>query len=147
MLELVIVIMILGIIAAIAVPRLSRGSAGAADAGLKQNLTVLRNALELYRAEHAGSLPDEANVMAALLIHSNAEGTAFHSEKGGEFIYGPYIGLPPPALPVGRRKGYRDIATADGLGVGWIYNRASGTITANCDSDETDAAGKKYSDY
>ena len=147
MLELVIVIVILGIVAAIAVPRLSRGSEGAAEAALEQDLSILRNALELYRAEHAGSLPDEANIIPSLVIHSNHDGTAFHSEKGGEFIYGPYIRLYPPPLPVGRRKGYRTIAGPDATGVGWIYDKASGTITANCDSDETDASGKKYSDY
>ena len=52
MLELVIVI--LGIIAAIAIPRLSRGSDGAAEGALKRDLQVLRGALELYRAEHDG---------------------------------------------------------------------------------------------
>ena len=147
MLELVIVIVILGIIAAIAIPRLSRGSEGASEAALKQDLSILRNALELFRAEHNGNLPAEADIMSALTIHTNAAGTDFHSEKGGEFIYGPYISLPTPALPVGSRKGYRTIAATDAFGVGWIYDKETGTITANCDSNEKDASGKKYSDY
>ena len=149
MLELVIVIAILGIIAAIAVPRLSRGSAGAADAALKQDLTTLRNALELFRAEHGGVLPAAGDIMPAMLIYSDQTGKSFHSEKNTTQYFGPYLREPPP-LPVGRRKGNRDIAaaaSADGTVVGWIYDATAGTIRAHTDADEKDASGRLYSDY
>ncbi len=55
--ELVVVIMILGILAAVAAPKLLSTSAAATDNGLKQTLTVVRDAIEMYAAEHGGQLP------------------------------------------------------------------------------------------
>jgi type II secretory pathway pseudopilin PulG len=55
--ELVIVIVLIGVIAAIAIPRLSSGATGSGDAALKQSLKVLRDAIERYAAEHGGDFP------------------------------------------------------------------------------------------
>jgi general secretion pathway protein G len=55
--ELVVVVMILGILAAIAAPRLLGASNQAFDNGAKQSLGVVRNAIDKYTAEHAGALP------------------------------------------------------------------------------------------
>ena len=57
LIELVIVVVIIGIIGAIAIPRMSRGAKGAADSAVTANLTVLRNALDLYSTEHVGVYP------------------------------------------------------------------------------------------
>src|SRR5690349_23176776 len=57
LIELVIVVVIIGIIAAIAIPRMSRGTAAAGDSALAGNLSVLRNAIELFATEHAGKFP------------------------------------------------------------------------------------------
>ena len=61
LLELVIVVVIIGIIAAIAIPRMSRGAAGASDSALSGNLAVIRNAIDMYAAEHSGSFPTVAS--------------------------------------------------------------------------------------
>jgi prepilin-type N-terminal cleavage/methylation domain-containing protein len=55
--ELVVVVMILGILAAVAAPRFLDTSAGATDNGVKQSLGVVRDAVELYAAENGGALP------------------------------------------------------------------------------------------
>jgi len=55
--ELVVVVMILGILAAVAVPRLLDSSKYAADNATRQTLAVIRNAIERYAAEHGGQLP------------------------------------------------------------------------------------------
>src|SRR4051812_42903930 len=57
LIELVVVVMILGILAAVAAPKLLNTSSTAADNGLKQTLGVVRDAIERYAAEHNGSLP------------------------------------------------------------------------------------------
>jgi general secretion pathway protein G len=57
LIELVVVVMILGILAAIAAPRLLGTSKQAADNGLKQSLTIVRDAIDRYVAEHAGARP------------------------------------------------------------------------------------------
>jgi general secretion pathway protein G len=55
--ELVVVVMILGILAAVAAPKFLDTSATATDNGLKQSLGIVRDAIELYAAEHGGDLP------------------------------------------------------------------------------------------
>jgi prepilin-type N-terminal cleavage/methylation domain-containing protein len=64
--ELVVVVMILGILAAVAAPKLLGTSGAAADNGLKQTLSVVRDAVERYAAEHGGTLPGAAGTDAAL---------------------------------------------------------------------------------
>ena len=145
LLELVIVVVIIGIIAAIAIPRMSRGSAGAADASLAGNLTVMRKAIDMYAAEHNGTFPAVATVSNQLTLYSSAAG-ATSATKDTTYIYGPYLQRV-PSLPVGAAKGNTGVAAAAGSGVGWIYNATAGTITANTTATETDASGKKYSDY
>ena len=66
LIELVIVVVILGIIRAIAIPRMSRGAVGAADSGAISDLAVLRSAIDLYQAEHDGTYPALAKPSARL---------------------------------------------------------------------------------
>src|SRR3954471_15620259 len=97
LIELVIVVVIIGIIAAIAIPRMSRGSQGAADSALSGNLSVLRNAVDLYQTEHqvypASALGDTQTVLDRQLTKytdttgaSNGTGT-----KDSSHTYGPYL--------------------------------------------------------
>lgn len=146
LLELVIVVVILGIIAAIAIPRMSRGSEGAADGALKANLAVLRNAIDLFIAEHEGTIPAAGDITDALTTYSDKAGTTFSATKTTSCYFGPYVRSIPP-LPVGGRKGSTGIDTADGSGIGWIYTAADGTINANTTASEEDAAGTLYSAY
>jgi len=55
--ELVVVVMILGILAAVAAPKLLGTSSAAADNGVRQTLATVRDAIERYAAEHGGVLP------------------------------------------------------------------------------------------
>src|SRR5688500_621339 len=108
LIELVIVVVIIGIIAAIAIPRLSRGAAGAADSAIAGNLSVLRNAIDLYATEHGGTYPALATFEAQLTQFSDASGTT-SATKTATAIYGPYLRKVPP-LPVGP-TGYKNTTT------------------------------------
>lgn len=55
--ELVVVIMILGILASVAVPRFLDLSNDASQAALQHNLAVIRDAIETYAARNGGDLP------------------------------------------------------------------------------------------
>lgn len=145
LIELVIVVVIIGIIGAIAIPRMSRGVEQAGDSALGGNLAVLRAAIDLYSTEHGGTFPEVATITDQLTLYSNDSG-ATNATKTSTFIWGPYIRTIPP-LPVGAKKGATGIAAADGAGIGWIYDETSGTISANCSSTEVDARGVKYSAY
>ncbi len=146
LLELVIVVVIIGIIAAIAIPRMSRGSAGAADSALSGNLALMRNSIELFAAEHDGTLPTAANIGNQLTSYTDASGTVSPTgTKVTPYIYGPYVRKTPP-LPVGARKGSTNIAAIDAAGVGWIYDAATGSLSANT-TTEADVNGVLYSNY
>ena len=146
LLELVIAVVIIGIIAAIAIPRMSRGSAGAADSALSGNLAVLRNAIDLYSAEHGGSYPEFDDFEDLLTTYSNAAGTATATSRDSTHPYGPYLRAIPP-LPVGTDKGKTSVVATYTAGNGWVYNESTGEISANCDSDELDQLGNKYNEY
>lgn len=145
LIELVIVVVIIGIIAAIAIPRMSRGTTGANDNALIGNLAVLRKAIDLYAAEHNGNFPTAAAITAQLTQFSDETG-ATSATRTGAFILGPYLRAIPP-LTVGAARGSTGIAASAGTGVGWIYNATDGTIRANTTATEVDAAGRRYDTY
>jgi len=145
--ELVIVIVIIGVIGAIAIPRMTRGANNAGASALKANLQVLRNAVELYRAEHDGNLPTVADFENQMLQYSNIAGDTFSTTPNTStgVIYGPYLATI-PELPVGDEKGSTTVAAASASGVAWIYDDTTGTITPNTGS-ATDQDGTAYSSY
>ncbi len=136
--ELVIVVVIIGVIAAIAVPRISRGAKGAGESALRGSLASLRNAIDMYAAEHGGSFPGADNAEATLL-RQLTEKTDVSGAAGGNF--GPYLRRGFPPCPVGPRTGDTGVilaatdpvvaeATAD---KGWVYNSVTGELIVNCD--------------
>ena len=145
LLEVVIVVAIVGVLAAIALPRMSRGQRGAGDAALETDLEVLRKAIDLFAAEHLGRYPGGDRIAGQLTQYTDIDGDA-QTARDGDHVYGPYLRAIPP-LPVGIRKGGAKIALSDAPGVGWIYAPASGEIRANTGIAEVSAAGVQYRDY
>ena len=148
--ELVIVIVIIGISAAIAVARISRGAKGASDAAMRGDLAAMRNAIELYSAEHSGDFPDVADFEDQLTTYSNTAGACV-ATKDVDHIFGPYLkaipGLPVAGLgSTGGALGDTGVAADDAANIGWLYDEASGEITANTGT-AADEAGTDYSDY
>ena len=149
LIELVIVVVISGIIGAIAVPRMSRGAKGASDSAVTANLTVLRNAMDLYSTEHNGDFPTFANMPECLEEYTdNVGGTS--ATKDSTHIYGPYIRAI-PTLPVGANKGLATFtSTAPAVtaaSAGWYYDDSTGTVKANAKDAEVDSASVKYNAY
>ena len=152
LIELVIVMVIIGILAAIAIPRMSRGSAGASDSALSGSIAVLRNAIDLYATEHGNTYPALATIDTQLTLYSDASGTT-SATKDATHIYGPYLRKSPP-LPLGP-AGYKNTTTyvdgssgTPGTAAGaWFYNATTGTISANLDNTQVDASGKAYNLY
>ncbi len=152
--ELVVVIVIIGIIAAMAIPRLSRGSAGAADSALAGDLAIMRNAINMYAAEHNSNFPSgtAAEIADQLTKYSDIDGNT-QGTKDGTFKYGPYLVAVPPCpvvtgssnstILVDSTNSPPQVNTSNGEG--WVYNPTTGEIIAN--SSATDSAGKAYSSY
>ena len=148
LIELVIVIVIIGIISAIAIPRLTRGANNAAATAAKGDLAVLRSAIEMYRAEHQGLYPTVAEIGIQLTSHTKIDGTDpnTNADVASGRVYGPYIRAI-PALPVGARKGSKEIGPNDASGIGWIYSESTGDIFTNTTATELDQDGAYYNEY
>ncbi len=148
LIELVIVVVIIGILAAIAVPRMSRGATAAGDSALTANLTQLRNAVEMFQAEHGGTFPSLTDLPSALTSYSNAAGSTFKPAKdeASGVIYGPYL-RSIPALPVGPNRSKNDFVATLGGSAGWVYDATTGQIRANVPDSVEDARGVKYNEY
>lgn len=149
--ELVVVIVIIGIIAAMAIPRLSRGAAGASDAALTGNLAMIRNAINLYAAEHNNKFPSAA-IVTEMAQYSSVTG-ATSTTKSATFKYGPYLVAMPPC-PVGTATSPTAVLidavnsppTVNTLGgEGWAYNPNTGEFIAN--TTDPDEFGKAYNTF
>src|SRR3954451_23284820 len=66
LIELVVVIMILGILAAVAVPKFMETSKDATDNVLKHSLATIRDAIENFTSLHEGTLPGADGNQATL---------------------------------------------------------------------------------
>ena len=154
--ELVVVIVIIGILAAIAIPRLSRGSVGAGQSALAADLSMVRNAINLYATEHNGAFPgaDAAGFVDKLTKYTDISGTV-SATKTATCKFGPYLAAI-PVCPVGENAG-KDKAdevlisatsppTPDAAsGQGWVYNSTTGEFLPN--TGKSDDAEKPYKEY
>ncbi len=104
--ELLIVVTVVSVLAAVAIPRFATSSADAKTAALRRDLRALNSAVELYRHQHRGVYPglkkasDGTDVASAaeariaferqLLFPSNASGIT-STERDAAHPYGPYL--------------------------------------------------------
>lgn len=135
LLELVIVIVIIGTLAAMAIPRMSGGSVAAAESALLADLKTMRTAIELYASDHGNRYPTS---LTALARYTSAAG-AMGSKKTALYQYGPYLREIPPC-PTGPHEGATGWAAignnpptveAGTASVGWLYHAASGSVWVN----------------
>lgn len=132
--ELVVVILILGILAGVAAPKLLSTSGDATDNGLKQTLSIVRDAIELYASENGGALPP-----------CTATGTDFRNALTS-YIRGTF-----PKCPVGPAKNF-NVAPTTGVGAtgvaapadGWKFNTSDGTFICNYNAATTSDATVTY---
>lgn len=114
--ELVIVVLVIGIIAAIAAPKMFDTAGSARTNSTKQSLSTLRQAIELYRA-NTGAYPVAATMATDLRA----------------YLQGPF-----PSPQIGANQGVATVkATTDNPitsasgSEGWIYNATTGEIRVN----------------
>lgn len=129
--ELVVVILILGILAGVAAPRFLDTAETANEASLRQSLSVVRDAIELYAAQNGGFVPMQAG--------SSSETSDLPTELA-DYLRG---GL--PVCPVGARNNeVRTVGTAvtpsgaDTPLDGWLYNRTNGDFVCNFNGATSD---------
>lgn len=152
--EVLIVTVLLGVLAAIVVPSFSNSTTPAKESALATDLQLLRRFILIYKAHHlevapgypdgnTTAAPTEDAFVAQATMSSNAHGqTAAVGTAGYE--RGPYV----QRIPVNPFNGKSSIqifpAEADDSH-GWIYKADTGEIRA--DSTGTDTNGTRYYDY
>ena len=133
--ELVIVVLILGILAAVAAPKLINTSATATDNGIKVTLGTIRDAIELYAADN-GALPGQPTG------DFDINGDPIFGDLAGALE--PYIRGPFPNCPVGGASepagveivtGTDPLTGTDSPDTGWKYNADTGEFIVNWNSN------------
>lgn len=141
MIELLFVIGTIGFLAAVAIPRVSRGAPQADGAALGGDLRVVRTAILLYAAEHRRFPgPSAVDFAKQLTQYSNVKGETSPT-RGGTFIYGPYLRTIPPC-PIEPNRGSRGVLidainspplVEPDTGDGWVYNPITGEFLVNAE--------------
>ncbi len=138
--ELMIIVAILGIMAAIVIPMFQDHTVQASEAAVKDNLRILRNAIEIYATQHNGTppgypnddssnVPDEATLYAQLVDPGDyLSEMPINSFKQNSSVN---VVTASPPVPVGEH--------------GWIYYPAAHEIRVNLAG--TDLQGIPYFDY
>ena len=136
LIELTVVVIVLGVITVVAIPRITKGSDRSGARALRANFMLLNKALEFYAADHGGQYPTEDDVEAQLTLYSNFAGDRFSLkfDEGGGTIYGPYV-LKIPAVTFGPHTGETGIGPTDEPGIGWLYFADEPLIVPNLNDD------------
>ena len=159
LIELVIVVAILGIIAALAIPKLQGNTIAAKEAAAKDMLFTLRTQIELYKIDHGGTAPGYMGPIQAPVTTlknqfvgtSKATGAAVSATIAtGDYPYGPYLG-DMPKNPFNNKDNIKYVTngtaftTAADDSSGWLYTKETGKIALNTKGE--DETGTKYADY
>ena len=95
--EILIVVVILGILAAIVIPQFTEASTEAKNSSLVSDLQTARSQIELYKIQHNDNLPGEVGgaTSTAALFKAHMEG---YTEVDGTAATGPGTGIFGPYL-------------------------------------------------
>jgi len=127
--EILIVVVILGILAAIVIPQFTNASEDAKASSLFTQLQTIRSQLELYQVQHNGNYPTLAQLWDNMTETTDVAGAT----SGTDF--GPYL----QQAPINPFTGFAVVVADDGSSEhaqgdattdGWIYNATTGEIWA-----------------
>lgn len=141
--ELLIVVAILGIMAAIVVPQFRSHSTQAKEAVAKDSLRILRSAIELYTAQHSGIPPGYENddPQTAPTSADFDDQLVVNRTYLARIPKNPFNNLQDISM-LGNNETFPLNAVA---GYAWIYQAATKTIRLNWTG--SDSSGIRYLDY
>jgi prepilin-type N-terminal cleavage/methylation domain-containing protein len=128
LIEILMVVVLIGILAAIAVPRFIDASEEAADSALAKDLDMVRRQIELFKFHHSGRLPGQDGND---LVEQLTERTDIHGNVVAGGAYGPYM----PIFPLNPFTNTDTVQTGPGEpgggNCGWHYNNVTGRFHAD----------------
>ncbi len=139
--EVLIVVVILGILAATVLPQFSQASKDAKESSVVQNLQMIRHQVSLYKFQHDGLLPAAGTTDPVAFTNQLTQKTTLAGVVDAtNGTLGPYIisQLPPNSYnnlrSITVKNGVLVAADYDGTGGhGWTYSSTTGEVRANID--------------
>lgn len=124
--ELLIVVIILGILAAVVIPQFSDASTDARLSSLVTNLQTIRGQLDLYKLQHSGKYPTLTDFVDQMTKKTDVTGAV---DANGKF--GPYLQrIPTNPFTVGG-TGSDVTSGSAAANKAWYYNETTGEFKAN----------------
>jgi general secretion pathway protein G len=139
--EILIVVVILGILAAIVIPQFTDASTEAKTSSLMSDLQTVRSQIELYKVQHNDNVPSldmvafggkQVNGLTGVTLIDGTQVAAGTAES-----YGPYL----QQMPMNPFNDFSAVDTTgapgggDAAGTGWYYNTTTGDFRADDDYD------------
>ena len=89
--EILIVVVILGILAAIVIPQFTSASSEAKESALVSNIQAMRSQIELYKIHHNDNLPGTQGLVDFATAMTSTTDQAGVVGVGATFRFGPYM--------------------------------------------------------
>lgn len=112
LIEILIVVVILGILAAIVIPQFTKASEDAQVGNVQTQLQTIRSQIELYRVKNNGQTPDFLGALSGTFGDPSGATPAAQGLVGPDYMKSP---------PVNPRTNSASIAAAEAAGVGWVW--------------------------
>lgn len=141
--ELMIVVAVLGILAAIVFPQFQEHAAQAKEAVAKDSLRILRSAIELYTVRHSNVPPGYKD--------DNPQLAPTNSDFQSQLITQGHYMSEMPTNPFNKRQDVRMVGNNETFPLnptgqfGWVYQPTTNTI--RLDWPGTDKSGIRYYEY
>jgi len=137
LIELMIVVAIIGILAAVAMPKFADLVRKSKEGATKGNLGTLRSALSVYYADNEGLWP--ATLAGMVAVMDATGNSAKYLDAVPQAKVGCY------GAPDSSAEEAGDQSDVDGATGGWVYDNATGVVLVNCTG--TDTKGNLYTSW
>lgn len=127
--EILIVVVILGILAAIVIPQFTNASEQAKASSLVSQLQTIRSQLELYQVQHNGRYPLMSELWTNMSSKTNlpADAATATGDVNANGAFGPYL----QAAPKNPFTQSSVVVASGGAATdGWVYDEDTGAISA-----------------